>query len=699
MVERNNAGKGARVPPPLKSQGHHAGSVTLPLYKTNQRKMELYNGTYCATYEDLAGLLTPKALQHRIQRGSVQQVRKACAGKPALVSVDSLPATIRVEVLRRYGDKGAAEESRKFVDTVAVSGEAAAWYAEYKIDGVRGLDSEKQMLYVHNAAIMEAFRMVLERGDSARCKVSKPRVNRGEFWSRAAQALPRIADTYRHNLPKNARRLQQKFNEFFRDGGRHYEVFVSGKYQNANASAVQTDEQEALMVRLIGDHRNLDSEQVARLYNTVAEKLGWKRVTAKIVGAWRERYDLETASARLGKNEFNNVRTLQVSRRAPSTPMLLWSVDGWDAELYYQKRNEKGVVTYSNRLTVVVVLDAFNKYPIGYAIGEQECVALITEALRNAMNHTAELFGQRYKADQIQSDHYAMKSLNPLYAACADKYIPARVGNAKAKPVERYFRSLNDDYCKMMKNWSGYGITADKHKQPNSDALNAYRHEFPDEEGCRKQIAAIIAAERAKKREAYLQGWEKVRGELRRPMSDEQYLLTFGSETGYKNALEGSGLNVRILGQRRQYDTTDIAFRKYSHVRWNVKYDPEHLETVLAVNDDGSLRFVLREKYVQPMALADRREGDAEQLALIAAANKRLEAHVADTLADAQQKVEVLFRQNPQLDNVLTRALIVDSRGQHKDRRNEKRLRDAQPLAIEEAKEVEPRKQSTWDLY
>ena len=161
--------------------------------------------------------------------------------------------------------------------------------------------------------------------------------------------------------------------------------------------------------------------------------------------------------------------------------------------------------------------------------------------------------------------------------------------------------------------------------------------------------------------------------------------------------MEGSGLNIRILGQRRQYDTTDIAFRKYSHIRWNVKYDPDNLDNVLAVNEDGSLRFMLKEKYVQPMALADRQEGDAEQLALIAATNKQLEAHVSNTLAEAQQKVEVLFRSNPQLDNVLTRALITDSRGQHKDRCSERRLQQAQPLAIEEAQVVQ--EESTWELY
>lgn len=661
--------------------------------------MEIYNGTYCITHAELTdGIMSKSLLDWYKHENKIKQVRRGGNGSTALYSIDSLPTKYRIEVQRRFPDLQAEAESRVFVETISISGEATTFYAEYKIDGIRGLDTEKQTLYTNNAAIMEAFRIVLERGDSARSKVSRPHVNRGEFWARAAKALPRIADTYNHNLPLNARRLQQKYNEFFRDGGRHYEVFISGKYQNANASAIQTEEQRALVVRLISDYRNLDNEQVARLYNTVAEKLDkWKPITAKIVAAWRERCDLETASARLGKSEFNNVRTLQVTRRAPSTPMLLWSVDGWTAELYFQKRNPNGVITYSNRLTVVVVLDAFNKYPIGYAIGEKECSALIIEAMRNAMNHTAQLFGCRMKVDELQSDQYSIKTMTPIYSVCADKYIPARVGNAKAKPIERYFKTINQTYCQLMPNWSGFGITSDKHKQPNADALNKHRHSFPDEAGCRQQIDAIIAAERKKKIADYLKAWEKVREDLRRPLSDEQYLLTFGSETGYKNALEGSGLNIRILGQRRQYDTTDIAFRKYSHIRWNVKYDPDNLDKVLAVNEDGSLRFMLKEKYVQPMALADRQEGDAEQLALIAATNKQLEAHVSNTLAEAQQKVEVLFRSNPQLDNVLTRALITDSRGQHKDRCSERRLQQAQPLAIEEAQVVQ--EESTWELY
>jgi len=59
--------------------------------------------------------------------------------------------------------------------------------------------------------------------------------------------------------------------------------------------------------------------------------------------------------------------------------------------------------------TSAVVLDACLKYPIGYAIGTHETPQLTQAALRNAAKHTKELFGNMYRAHQIQSDRYAIK--------------------------------------------------------------------------------------------------------------------------------------------------------------------------------------------------------------------------------------------------------------------------------------------------
>ena len=631
--------------------------------------MELYNGKYCATYDDLAGIMTAKAIQHRVQRGTIEQVRRACVGTPALFAVESLPVQIKIEVMRRYPDLQAQAEYKEFADSIITDTAAEAFYAEYKIDGVRGLSYDKQREYTNNATILAAFHDLLQRCASMRGKLGK-RVNIGGFWEARAKMLPRIADRFPNTLPENPRRLREKHDEFYRGGTPNYEVLISRKFQNSNAAKVLTDEQLAIFKVLCANGNNLDNVEVARAYNEIATTCGWNTITSSAVKVLRQKYQLETAAGRLGKGEFYNNIAPQVSRRAPEYPLYMWSLDGWKAELAYQKtteRNGKSVTTYHNRLTLEVVLDPCTKYPIGYAIGEEECGELIKMALRNAIDHTAELFGQRYRAHQVQSDNFAISMMRGSYEAVAVNVTPARVGNAKSKPIERYFGSLNKRYAKWCANWTGYGITSDKTKQPNADIIALRKKDYPTFEELCKQLTAIIYIERELHREEYIARWQRMPEDKKLPMPDEQYLLAFGEETGYKNALEGSGLNIRLLGAKRQYDCFDVNFRRYAHIRWNVKYDPKDTSRVLAVNDDGTLRFMLEEKYVQPMALVEQTEEDKRQLYRTLGAAKHLECVVKSEITNASLIAQGVMEQYPQLqDSLLSRLMITDSSGQHK---------------------------------
>ena len=631
--------------------------------------MELYNGKYCATYDDLAGIMTAKAIQHRVQRGTIEQVRRACVGTPALFAVESLPVQIKIEVMRRYPDLQAQAEYKEFADSIITDTAAEAFYAEYKIDGVRGLSYDKQREYTNNATILAAFHDLLQRCASMRGKLGK-RVNIGGFWEARAKMLPRIADRFPNTLPENPRRLREKHDEFYRGGTPNYEVLISRKFQNSNAAKVLTEEQLAIFKVLCANGNNLDNVEVARAYNEIATTCGWNTITSSAVKVLRQKYQLETAAGRLGKGEFYNNIAPQVSRRAPEYPLYMWSLDGWKAELAYQKtteRNGKSVTTYHNRLTLEVVLDPCTKYPIGYAIGEEECGELIKMALRNAIDHTAELFGQRYRAHQVQSDNFAISMMRGSYEAVAVNVTPARVGNAKSKPIERYFGSLNKRYAKWCANWTGYGITSDKTKQPNADIIALRKKDYPTFEELCKQLTAIIYIERELHREEYIARWQRMPEDKKLPMPDEQYLLAFGEETGYKNALEGSGLNIRLLGAKRQYDCFDVNFRRYAHIRWNVKYDPKDTSRVLAVNDDGTLRFMLEEKYVQPMALVEQTEEDKRQLYRTLGAAKHLECVVKSEITNASLIAQGVMEQYPQLqDSLLSRLMITDSSGQHK---------------------------------
>lgn len=650
--------------------------------------MEMYANKLCISHAELVdgGIMPYTTIHNLCNRGQLQQVRRACYGNCALYVVESLPQKYRVEVYRRYPDAQEKADSKPFVESVEPDGAAMQFFAEYVLSDGRHLTADKQQEYSNNSAILNAFRLCIERANSHRIRQSKAKIKLCEFWAKAAAALPRLSDAWPNSLPQNARRLHQKFNEYQQQG---YVCFISRKWQNKNAAKVSDAEQEATMAIMLAHHNNLDNAMIAGYYNDVAKAKGWETIAASTVGVWREKLDLVTAAGRRGVTNFRNEKTMQVTRRRPSAAFLMWSLDGWDAELLYQQtvEDKQGhrTTTYHNRLTVEVVLDPCCEYPIGYAIGTHETPELITAALRDAARHSQELTGQMLKAYQLQYDHYAIKAMTPLYEAISKLQTPAKVKNAKAKPVERYFGHLNNEYCKRCNNWSGYGITSDPKKQPNSEALNMLRHSFPDEAGVRQQIAAIIELERKRKHQQFMEFYAKLTADKVLPLSRESYLYHFGNTTGYTNALTGSGLHPTLLGVKRDFECFDLSFRKHAGEKWAIMYDPDDTQTVLAVNADGTLRYMLEQKYVQPMALADRKEGDAQQLERVRTFDKQLEDHVIAEQAATYKTIENMAQRHPELD-ILRRFCLLDSHGQHKLPKAQARL-SAQDI---EAIEVKP---------
>lgn len=656
--------------------------------------METINGTICISHAELTGrIITTANLNALVRKNQVKQMRKGGNGRTALYAVESLPLKWRTEVYKRYPDLQEQADSREFIDTVEPDGKALSFYQDYKLSDGRNLPDDKVLEYASNAAIMNAFRRRWEAHVSKRQRSGKRTTLAKEFWSRAAAALPRLADHFPHSLPGSPRRLQMKFAEYVSSS---YECFISGKFLNGNAGKVLTDEQTGYLATLISNPNNVQDTVVAKFYNAKARMLGWKEITVAAVGVWREKLQLEAAAGRLGVTSFRANKTMQVKRSRPTAPFLMCSLDGWTVELLFQKTrtDKKGhnVTTYTNRLTIVVVLDPCVDYPMGYAVGDHECPELIKAALRNAAIHSREITGEMLRYNQVQSDRYAIKSMTELYAVLGDKVIPAQAHNAKAKPVEPYFNHLNTTYCQLCPNWSGFGVTTNPKRQPNSEALNKRRHSFPDEAGLRAQIDEMMRLERQQKIGKLMEKLANLKPEHRLPMSREMYLLNFGAETGFKNVLEGCGLRPTILGMKRDYDCFDLTFRDHASERWTVKYDPDDLHEVLAVSEDGTRRYMLEEKYVQPMALADRKPGDAEQLQRVHDYNKALEAETGRRLADhfedarrvIERAAELPIHGTPALGACIEdRLLLTDSRGQHKDNRSRKRLAAADIEALE----------------
>ena len=637
--------------------------------------MEYYNNilTVEAGWMIEQGVMSATNYRNLSNRGDIQVVRRACRNTPALVAYDSMPDRYKKAIVERVGDPRKQARQNVLEGLIEHSAAATTFFEDYMIDDDRHLPADKRREYYTNAVVLDAVKRLIESRNSKR-KALGNRATR--FWDEISQAVQELDLTkWPHTLPANARSLERKYQRYLAEG---FGSLVHKAYQTGskNAAKVADDNQKAMLVTFMSDPRNLDNEQVASLYNMVAQQMDWKKITASAVAVWRDKCDDLIFARRHGAEKYRAGREMQVRRSAPTRPLLFWTMDGWDVELLYQHKPEKGATTYHNRLTMVVVLDGCCRYPIGFAVGKNESPALIREALRDAERETQRLFGRMYRVGQLQSDHFAMKNLTPTYQAVADKVTPARVKNAKAKPIEAWFNYFNKKYCQMQTNWSGFGITSRKELQPNTEYITKYKHQFPDFEGCVRQIVAMIQAERAELETAYVAQFE---AEGLIELKTAQYLMAFGESTGERRyLLQGCGIRCTIGTRKMDYDCFDTHFRKYPSTRWQLRYDPEDPHYAVAVNEDESLQFTLEEKYIQPMALADRKEGDARELQRVMDFNRRKEQELMDELTPMEDRARELLEQT-----TLSKLLITDSRGQHKLPKAKARLAAANAELVE----------------
>lgn len=619
-------------------------------------------------YQDLVpAIMSRSCLSMLCCRNKVRKIIVGGNGREALYDVDSLPLKYRQEVYRRYPDLQEKQRSERLINLIEIDREAVAFYQSYTMTtdngATRHLPKTKQAEYANSCSILNMIDRHLSNGvDSVTA-----------FWQEMAESMPRLNERYPHCLPENPRSLQRKYNRYKQAG---YLSIISRLWQNRNAAKILTEAQDAALLVLVTQYNNLEDSRIATLYNHIAKSQSpeWECISASTVRNWRLAHPLETAYGRMGRDKFRATKSMQVRRTKPSAPFLHWSLDGWTAELLYQKRTTRrdgtSVVTYHNRLTMVVVLDTSCNYPMGYAIGDHETPTLIKEALRNATLHSRELTGDMLKAYQIQSDRYAIKKMSDLYGKVGHIVTPAAAKNAKAKPVERYFRHLNDTYCKMCHNWAGYGITTDPTKQPNSDAKNALRRYFPDEVGCRRQLIGIIESERKAKRSELLEKLTLLPEANRQLMSREEYLLAYGEQTERTIRLESCGLRPQLMGARHTYDTFDATFREHFNADWRVYYDPNDLSQILVTTDADTHRYLLEEKYVQPMALAEQSAEDRAELEKVYAYNVAQKEAVSKRINTAYKVVHKALEDNETGKNILNRLMLLDSKGSHKDERS-----------------------------
>lgn len=700
---------------------------------------EIYNNRVCVFANELitfdnqrkvgceSGFISRSNYDKMKANSQLLVLRRSTPGCSALVDFETMRPDVKQQYIQVYGDPRAeiaAKTQKSALEDAIVYGNAAYEFfsVKYRYDEDRKLPPEKVDEYTLHVRIMDALLKLRDCRKQWAVGSGNTRINIWERLCTMSNELKELKDPngrpiFPHNLPKVWKSLKRKCEQYEQARSiseeEGFRSVIHKSYGNKNAIKVMDDEQQAVMHKLISLHNNLNNVQIMKEYNKVASLMDWEQISSPVtVENYRKKMDLTTTPGCKGTATLRNTRMKQIHREAPTQALTYWTLDGWIAELLYQKKvmgKEKDgkrymKTTYTNRKTVVVVLDACEKYPIGYAIGDHESPALIRKALRDAVNHTRALFGQRYKPLQLQSDNYQKKVLTPFYQAMTKHYTPAALGNAKSKIIEPYFLQLNRDFCQLQANWSGFGITADTANQPNLEVINYNRQVIPDEATVIGQIEAMIEMERAKKIDAYRAAWEQTDDSRKTPFSTEEYLMLMGETTGLTNKLTGSGLFIEYMGKRLCFDSFDLSLRNYYNEDWIVRFDPDDMSQVLISNakrlksgkvdkEIGNLRYLLQQDIKVPMALADQKPEHFEYRSQVSSFNKDLTKHVQKQVDKVDKHIENIRQRVPELisDSLLDRYLLTDSRGQHKDERSRMRQEAAdavfedvqQPVAIE----------------
>ncbi len=684
----------------------------------------VYNNTVCVCANDLIkfnpktgigsekGFLAEGTYYYKTNRGYLIVARQRGRNQSALIEFDTMEEKIKKEYIRIYGNpKEEVERDRiSLLESEMKYNEAAYSFfsTEYRDELGRKLSAEKAALYTLQVRILDAC---LSLAHNRKNWVGQGNT-RVDIWARLSEQVNDLASLrgangeirFPHNLPANAKSLKRKADLYAKEG---WSALIHKNRGNINAKKVTDERLEAVMHKLLSQHMNLNNVQIMEKYNEVAKLMEMPLIKSPVtVDKYRKQMESTTLGHQRGTKALRNKLEMQVKREAPETALTYWTLDGWDVELIYQKQvlkvGDNGVrhkrTTYDNRKTVVVVLDACCKYPIGYAIGDRECTALIRTALRNAVKHTKELFGTRYKPLQLQSDNYQKKIMTPFYQAMSKYYTPAAVGNAKSKIIEPYFNEINRDYCQLLPNWSGHNITASPDNQPNFDAYNKNRKLLPSEDECIEQIHEIMRQERAKKIAAFMEAWQNTPEERKIPFCDEEYLMLMGETTGRTNRLSGQGLMIEMMGERINYESFSFELREHYNEDWVVRYDPDDLSQVLISNakatkghrvleEIGSLAYLMHRTMKVPMALVDQKPEHFEYRRKVNEFNKEFERRYVEKQEKVDNTLDSLREELPALgrNHLLQRAMITDSRGQHKDRRYDERDGVEDAFIIEEA--------------
>ncbi|MGY6521982.1 MAG: hypothetical protein ACXIUD_09655 [Mongoliitalea sp.] len=598
--------------------------------------MQYLDGLLCLEYSELVPeILTKEVYDASKFRGNIKVHGLGGNGRKVLVEYESMPSKYKAKVREIYGDPYLYASRMPIINAVVWDNAAHRYYTDYTLptgDKLPNTDTDlrgkAQINYVHRYTEAASWLNMLLRmtGDKAALK-RELNISVMQFWDEATDIIRRKGV----NIPVNAKRLKEKLKVYAQDG---YESLIEvHKFGNDYSKKVKDDVAESLLKGMLSLRNKHDDTVIASAYNDWAIETGRETISPGTVGYWRKKWANYLLLEREGMGTLYTKVSKQGQRKRPSAPLLRVNSDDnvFDAfffmPAYEVTLSDGSKKKYKEnqwfRPVLYVVMDAFNDYPLGYAVGPSVTKELIKEAYRNAQRHVQGLTGDAYLWQEIQTDRWGVSGKNTtdlegFYSSMAT-FVPAALKNKQTKYIERAFGVVWHQELKKLfpKNYSGHNVTAKE--KLNTEILNP--KDFPTIEEGWSMIEEFINRLRLSKRqgsdknrlEEWVEAFQASDKSKKQLLTPADRLQIFGKVHEHLNQITAKGITPTLLGEKRIYELSQQQIFEHIGKRVQVIYDEQDLSEVL-ITDGKSLRFTAKEYKLLPSAIADYEEGDRERI-------------------------------------------------------------------------------------
>jgi hypothetical protein len=526
--------------------------------------------------------------------------------RKVLIEYESLKPHYKEQVKQRFGDPYEALAKEPIKKMIVKDVKAEEYYMQYRYDGCKMLPIERVKEYTAAASWLNMLKNAHENKKEIKKLLN---LSVADFFVKVSE----IIKQENIGLPGHYVRLKEKIKQYSEEG---YPCLINKQFGNNNAKKVADDIAESTLLEMIANHNQFDDVFIAFQYKKWAEANNYEPITPATVGNYRRKNLAAVITEREGRSAFNETFIRQVKGLRPQSPLSLVEHDDNNLDfLFADETNYK-----YNKYVSIVVMDSCTKLVLGYsyALGRSPQQWQVHHAYLNAMYYIKQLTGGWYLPFEIKSDRWAHKSLSPFYNRIALNITPAH-GNKHRGYIEQLFGSDHWKRCQKLVsngNWSGNNMTA-KYRGVNEDVLRmneSYRPMIGTQ--AEQQIENFFHLLRtmpdikrtdmdaASREEMFLQKWNTLSEKDKRPITDEQFMLTFGIKHN-SISITNRGVEPQINNTKFSYDLPEQwMYNKLVGEKVEVYYDPFDFSRILVTNHKD-IRFIAQSATLIPRATKD----------------------------------------------------------------------------------------------